>query len=589
MSRDPLIKSQFASYFIQDRIKAGGMATVYKAFDHERQTVIALKILHDSLIDHEDIVRRFEQEAKIGQQLKHPHIVPFYDAGQYGGKLYISMQYISGGSLAEAIVRKPQVTLSYTAKILFEIASALDFAHKRKIVHRDLKLGNILMNSDGHAMLTDFGIARWLGESNLTLTGQQMPGTVKYMSPEQAIGRTDLDYRSDLYSFAVIAYLMTVGCYPFTGVSEIVIINQHLHMDVPKPSLVHNALPPALDDVILQSLSKNPENRFLSAGEFSKAFNEAIVGYEDVEVFINMRADNPGAKPLTSIRMPDSIPGVSQTTDQSASDPHNTIVFPKNAEESSLGTPFFPTIEPETTEKKRNQWLVLVLMIAIASAVLIFALINNEASRLSDEEMTATENALIALLASETPTPSDTPTPEATNEPIIVSTDSETQNTDIPPTETETDAPPTATNTLANTATATHTPTQTASPTATATTTDTPTATPTFTPSLTPTATATPTPLFYTLDAVVETLLALPSQSRFDCALFNETYEFLNEEIRTGNPQFIDAEVLLDEEDDPLREIYENECGENSNAEQHSIPFDLFFEMQDALRLFTDV
>jgi serine/threonine-protein kinase len=212
---DSLLHTNFAEhYYIEERVRAGGMAVVYKAHDTRTGRLIALKVLQENLTLYDDIVLRFRQEARIGQQLQHPHIVPVYEAGQFNTFLYIAMEFIPGGSLADVVTRVPQITLGRTATMLEQIAGALDYAHSKRVIHRDLKLGNILINQDNSAMLTDFGIARWLEATNLTQTGHAMPGTVKYMSPEQAQGTNEnLDHRSDVYSFAVIGYLLSTGRY----------------------------------------------------------------------------------------------------------------------------------------------------------------------------------------------------------------------------------------------------------------------------------------------------------------------------------------------------------------------------------------
>ncbi|HEX2622127.1 MAG TPA: serine/threonine-protein kinase, partial [Phototrophicaceae bacterium] len=294
MMSDPLLNQIFDYFEIRERIKAGGMAIVYKAFDTRRKQIVALKILQDNLALHDEIVSRFKQEGSIAAKLRHPNIVQFFDSDQFDGRLYIAMQYMPGGSMADELNDRPNIPLKRTAEILSQIGSALDYAHLENVVHRDLKLGNILLDDHGNTLLTDFGIARMLDATQvLTNPNQQMPGTVKYMSPEQVRGVLNLDYRSDLYSFAVIGYLLATGRYPFTGTNDIVVLNQHLNMMPPAPTLVNPDLPETLNEVLLKGLAKQPDQRYVSAGDFAEAFTRAIAGYENLEIQVNMRAENP--------------------------------------------------------------------------------------------------------------------------------------------------------------------------------------------------------------------------------------------------------------------------------------------------------
>ncbi len=288
-----IVNSQIDHYYIKRRIKAGGVAVVYEAMDTNNDgEIVALKLLQTNWAQHEEVIYRFEREARIMHQLKHPHIVEFRDFGMINGRPYIVMEYMPGGSLAEGLKKVQQINLGSSAKLLAQIANALDYAHAKNIVHRDLKPGNILLRDKSHAVLTDFGIARVLEQTMLTLTGN-MPGTPHYMSPEQARGATELDPLSDQYSFAVIAYLLTTGGLPFKGTDPIVIINQHLSGQPPLPSRVNPDLPKELDGVLLKALAKNPADRFSAITEFSEAFLEATDGHRKLNVMLASRRNNP--------------------------------------------------------------------------------------------------------------------------------------------------------------------------------------------------------------------------------------------------------------------------------------------------------
>jgi len=287
-----LIGKQVDDYLITDHIKAGGVAVVYKAKkvgDPDTVPPVALKVLQISWAEHEEVVYRFLREGRIMQKLQHPNIIPLYDFGMYQRRPYIVMEYLAGGSLADRLKQERGMRLGTSARILTQVADALDFAHTKNIVHRDLKPGNILLNDDNDtsAMLTDFGIARVL-EHTVVTQGGIMPGTPHYMSPEQARGAERLDRMSDLYSFGVIAYLMAVGRLPFGG-EPLAIINQHLNVTPPTPSSLNPELPHALDAVLLKMLEKDPRRRYATARAFADAFIHAIMGYEGVVVKLNNR------------------------------------------------------------------------------------------------------------------------------------------------------------------------------------------------------------------------------------------------------------------------------------------------------------
>ena len=292
-SRDPLVNRQIGQYYIQQRLQSGGMAIVYKAYDQQRKLLVAFKVLRENFLDQPQIVLRFRREAEIARQLTHPHIVPFYDFGEQDGTLYMVMKFMEIGSLNDRLNHTANVTLGKVARWLRQVSGALDFAHSKGIIHRDLKPGNILLANDDDAYLSDFGIARINEATQLTMTGQSMPGTARYMSPEQAMGDPRLDYRSDLYSFAVIAYLLSTGRYPFTGATEHVVINQHITKLPPRPSEVNTGLPPALDTVLLRCLAKDPAHRPNSATQFMNEFERAIAGYEDLMIIVDPNAANP--------------------------------------------------------------------------------------------------------------------------------------------------------------------------------------------------------------------------------------------------------------------------------------------------------
>jgi serine/threonine protein kinase len=289
-----MLNSPFGPYHIQDQLGVGGMAVVYRALDERTDKIVALKVLHDTLAAQEDVVARFEREAKISQRLTHPHIVTVLDYGEIDNRPYMTLEYMPNGSLARAFSQPTKVALSISARLLKQIADALDYAHKQGVVHRDLKLENILLNDKKKPILSDFGIARVIGATRLTSTGF-MGGTPLYMSPEQAAGMKYIDYRADLYSFAVMAYLMATGYFPFTAREPLAVLNQHISTIPPIPSEVNPNLPPAMDAALLRGLSKLAEDRHATATDFANEFADAISAKHRTTIsYIQIEGANPG-------------------------------------------------------------------------------------------------------------------------------------------------------------------------------------------------------------------------------------------------------------------------------------------------------
>ncbi|MHB8629610.1 MAG: protein kinase domain-containing protein [Aggregatilineales bacterium] len=269
------VGTEFGKYHIRRVLGAGGMAAVYYALDATNGLPVALKILSAQLATIPSFRQRFELEGHITARLAHPNIVPVLDYGVVGDGLYIAMRYLSGGSLHDRFVLEGTMGLQETGRYLEQLASALDYAHVQGVIHRDLKLANVLLDDNHCPLLSDFGIAR-LVESSFHLTDSgSVLGSPHYMSPEQNEGKP-LDARSDLYSLAVMVYLMITGQFPFHADTAVAIALQHVTKPPPPPSTINPELPGAIDGVLLKGLAKAQADRFSSAAEFSAAFTRAI-------------------------------------------------------------------------------------------------------------------------------------------------------------------------------------------------------------------------------------------------------------------------------------------------------------------------
>jgi serine/threonine protein kinase len=273
---DTLINTLFdGRYRIVRKLGSGGMADVYLAEDEELGRRVAIKILNDRHATDESFVERFRREAKNAAGLSHPNIVSIYDRGEAEGTYYIAMEYLDGRSLKELVVARGPLPIGDAIEFTRQVLGALRFAHRKGVVHRDIKPHNVMADADGRLKVTDFGIAR-AGVSQMTEAGSII-GTAQYLSPEQARGAA-VDQRSDLYSVGVLLYEMLTGTVPFTGESPVEIAMKHLS-DTPRPpSLERPEIPPDLDMIVLRALAKNPDDRFQTAEEMAAELDRFAQG-----------------------------------------------------------------------------------------------------------------------------------------------------------------------------------------------------------------------------------------------------------------------------------------------------------------------
>lgn len=265
-------------YRIERRLGSGGMADVYLASDMQLGRQVALKVLYRRFAEDPEFVERFRREASSAAGLQHQNIVSVYDRGEWQGTYYIAMEYLAGRSLKQVIAQDapldPDVAIDFAAQIL----RAARFAHRRGVIHRDLKPHNAICDDEGNLTVTDFGIAR-AGASDMTQTGSIM-GTAQYLSPEQAQGHA-VSQQSDLYSIGVVLYEMLAGRVPFEGESAVAIALKQVGEAPVPPSAYNGAVTPALESVVLRALEKDPAARYPDADAFIDALEAARLGVED--------------------------------------------------------------------------------------------------------------------------------------------------------------------------------------------------------------------------------------------------------------------------------------------------------------------
>jgi serine/threonine-protein kinase len=270
---DGRIGTEIAGYRVLEQIGHGGTSVVYLAEHVRLGRKAALKLLSPGFGD-ADFSDRFVRESQLAAGIDHPAIVPVYDAGEAGGVLYIAMAHVEGSDLRALLAEEGPLAPRRALRILGQVASALDAAHARGLVHRDVKPANILVGADDRAFLSDFGAVKELAGAGMTRTGAFL-GTIEYAAPEQIEGKA-LDARTDVYALACVLYECLAGEPPFHRESEVAVLNAHLHAAPPELRKSQPELPEALDRVIAKAVSKSPLDRYASCGELVAAAREAL-------------------------------------------------------------------------------------------------------------------------------------------------------------------------------------------------------------------------------------------------------------------------------------------------------------------------
>lgn len=281
-----LVGHDLGQYHITEEIAKGGMATVYLARQKNITRNVAVKVLPRNFTHDDTFIERFNREVKVIAALQHPHILPVYDFGEYDDMPYIVMAYIDGGTLAERIAQGA-MPMPDVLELTRQMADALDFAHSKDIIHRDIKPGNVLLDSNGNSYLADFGLAK-VRENAVDITAGNIVGTPAYMAPEQA-GPGDESSRIDVYALGVLVYEMLTGELPYGGDSPTQVLMAHLTQPVPNIHDSNPDLPDFLQDVIDQAMAKAPSDRYASAG----ALYNALANADDSDASANTLGQMP--------------------------------------------------------------------------------------------------------------------------------------------------------------------------------------------------------------------------------------------------------------------------------------------------------
>jgi eukaryotic-like serine/threonine-protein kinase len=344
-SGDSLIDTLFdGRYMIVRKLGAGGMADVYLAEDQELGRRVAIKILNDRHANDAQFIERFRREAKNAAALNHPNIVSIYDRGEAEDTYYIAMEYLDGRTLKELVVGRGPAPVNVAVEYARQILSALRFAHRHGIVHRDIKPHNVLVDREGRVKVTDFGIAL-AGTSQMTEAGS-IVGTAQYLSPEQARG-TEVDQRSDLYSLGVVLYELLTGQTPFDGDTPVEIAMKHLSATPRPPSQIRRDVPRDLDLVVMRALAKDPSARYQSADEMEADLDRVL-----------RRA------PVAAATTDSATQIMRAPTDALAAATAATMIASPNAVQDAAAT------QDEDDDRKRPVWPWIVAALFVIAAVI---------------------------------------------------------------------------------------------------------------------------------------------------------------------------------------------------------------------------
>ena len=278
-------------YEVDKPLGQGGMAQVFRGTDRVLGRTVAIKVLDQKHRNDAKFVTRFRREAQAAAGINHPNVVSVFDTGSEDGLHYIVMEYVDGETLDDVLAREKVLPPQRVVAIAEPVARALDAAHQKGMVHRDVKPGNIMLDRSGTVKVVDFGIARAAADDTLTQTGIVL-GTAAYLSPEQAQG-VAVDPRSDVYSLGCVLYEMLTGRKPFTGDSALAIAYKHVREDPAPPSQVNPDIPPELEAVVMTAMAKDPAQRFPSGGAMQEALSAAATGEMPAMVAVGAGATEP--------------------------------------------------------------------------------------------------------------------------------------------------------------------------------------------------------------------------------------------------------------------------------------------------------
>ncbi|MBZ0278585.1 MAG: protein kinase, partial [Anaerolineae bacterium] len=333
----PLQEGQVVGpYQIVNQLGLGGMATVYKAYHARLDRYVAIKVMHRAFKDDPNFQARFQREAQIVARLEHPNIVTVYDYSEHDGEPYLVMKYVEGKTL-KRVLNEGAPSLEQVLHIVESVGSALDYAHKHDVLHRDVKPSNIIIDANNMVYLTDFGLARIAGAGESTMSQDMILGTPQYISPEQAQSQGLVDSRTDIYSFGIVLYELLVGRVPFNADTPFAVVHDHIYSRLPMPSAANPEVPPEIERVLLKSLAKNPADRYATAKEMTDAFRAAVAAS-------GIKALNPDRRQVAEESLAKIRPELDNSPTVIGDEPKAASAEPKAAPRSA--NPRIPPMPP---------------------------------------------------------------------------------------------------------------------------------------------------------------------------------------------------------------------------------------------------
>jgi eukaryotic-like serine/threonine-protein kinase len=293
-------------YELEELVGSGGMSSVYRAHDRLLERTVALKILHEQFTRDDDYVERFRREARAVAQLAHPNIVTVIDRGEQDGRQFIVFEYVDGMNLKELMTQEGPLSPREAIELALQVARGLSFAHESGLVHRDVKPQNVLLDADGRAKVTDFGIAHAVDVDGMTITGTIM-GTSNYIAPEQARGQP-VDEQTDVYSLGCVLYELLAGDVPFDGDNFVAVAMRHVNDPVPSVRDVRPDVPPRLDWAIQQAMAKDHDERFESMADFAAELEACHAELDGNEGATMVVPPQPRPRPRAKSRRPARAP-----------------------------------------------------------------------------------------------------------------------------------------------------------------------------------------------------------------------------------------------------------------------------------------
>lgn len=369
---------QVGPYTVMEQLGRGGMATVFKAYHANLDRYVALKVLHPAFMEDPNFLARFQREAKVVAKLDHPNIIPVYDFAHQDDTPYLVMKYVEGPTLKARLSQGP-LKAAEGLKIIETVGAALAFAHGRGILHRDIKPSNIILAEDGTIYLADFGLARIAASGESTLSSDMMVGTPQYISPEQAVGKKELDAGTDIYSFGVLIYELVVGQVPFIADTPFSIVHDHIYKPLPLPRSVNPNVPEGVERVLLKALAKERGDRFATVDEMVAAFRRAAAG----EALPDLLGEPLSESAMAGAQTPPPAP-------------------------PALTPP--PSPAAPAPAKKRSRWLWALLLIPLLCLCNLLGRGNRQNERLPDLQATAAAG-FVAELETEVAVEFPSPTP----------------------------------------------------------------------------------------------------------------------------------------------------------------------------------